>query len=154
LTAAQPRARDTLSRALAQSVSGKAPAATCRHSIALPDAEGAGFVASILPLEWESARNPLASLPGAAALIIQNPADAATAPVEALAELYGLTGAESRVLEHISRGQAPQDAADELGVSLTTVKTHLQKIFAKTDTTRQAELIQLVARATPPVRVR
>lgn len=73
-------------------------------------------------------------------------------PAEALAELYGLTLAESRVLEHIGQGETPQEAAERLGISLTTVKTHLQRIFAKTETTRQADLVRLVTRATPPVR--
>jgi DNA-binding CsgD family transcriptional regulator len=39
-----------------------------------------------------------------------------------------------------------------LGVTLTTVKTHLQKVFAKTETARQAELVQLVTRMSPPLR--
>jgi DNA-binding CsgD family transcriptional regulator len=154
LTAVQPRARDTLSRALAQSVDGKAPPATGRHSIALPDADGAGLVANVLPLEWRDGKNPFASLPGAAAVIVQDPAEPARLPTQALAELYGLTPAESRVIEHIAHGQTPQHAADELGVNLTTVKTHLQKIFAKTNTARQADLVQLLARATPPLRNR
>jgi DNA-binding CsgD family transcriptional regulator len=87
-------------------------------------------------------------------VIVQDPAEPARLPTQALAELYGLTPAESRVIEHIAHGQTPQHAADELGVNLTTVKTHLQKIFAKTNTARQADLVQLLARATPPLRNR
>jgi DNA-binding CsgD family transcriptional regulator len=56
------------------------------------------------------------------------------------------------VLEHIAGGEPPQETADELGISITTVKTHLQKIFAKTDTGRQADLIQLLQRHTSPLR--
>lgn len=91
-------------------------------------------------------------MPGAAAVIVQDPGETAPMPAEALAELYGLTLAESRVLEHIGQGETPQEAAERLGISLTTVKTHLQRIFAKTETTRQADLVRLVTRATPPVR--
>ncbi len=152
LAAVQPRARESFSRALSLSVEGKAPPTTGRHFIALPGAEGAGFVANILPLQWHQGRNPLPSLPGAAAVIVQDPAASAEIPTEALAELYGLTRAEGRVLELIARGQTPQDAADVLGVTLTTVKTHLQKVFAKTETARQAELVQLVTRMSPPLR--
>ena len=112
------------------------------------------LVASVLPLEWRDGKNPLSSLPGAAAVIVQDPAEPVRVPTEALAELYGLTPAEGRVIEHIAHGQAPQQIADELGVTLTTVKTHLQKIFAKTNTARQADLVQLITRATPPVRDR
>jgi DNA-binding CsgD family transcriptional regulator len=152
LAAVQPKARESLSRALSLSTEGKAPPTTGRHFIALPDAEGGGIVASILPLEWRSGRNPLSQLPGSAAVILQDPGASMQIPTEALSDLYGLTRAEARVLEHIVRGQTPQDAADELGVTLNTVKTHLQNLFAKTNTTRQAELAQLVAKTTPPIR--
>lgn len=152
LTAAVPRARAPLARALAESLAGKAPATAGRHAIAIPAEEGGGLVASVLPLEWQAGRNPLAALPGAAAVIVQDPGETAPMPAEALAELYGLTLAESRVLEHIGQGETPQEAAERLGVSLTTVKTHLQRIFAKTETARQADLVRLVTRATPPIR--
>lgn len=152
LVAVRPHSRDALSHALAQSMAGTAPLATGQHAIALPDEEGAGLIANILPLEWRSGRNPLAALPGATAVIIQNPANSAAPPMEAFATLYGLTPAEQRVLEHIAAGQPPQEAADHLGTSITTVKTHLQKIFAKTNTGRQADLIHLVARSTSPLK--
>jgi DNA-binding CsgD family transcriptional regulator len=153
LAAVQPKARESLSRALSLSIEGKAPSTTGRHFIALPGHEGGGLVANIMPLQWHQARNPLESLPGATAVIVQDPAESSDLPTEALAELYGLTRAEGRVLELIARGQTPQDAADALGVTLTTVKTHLQKVFAKTETARQAELVQLVTRMAPPLRM-
>jgi DNA-binding CsgD family transcriptional regulator len=152
LVAVRADARDALSRALAQSVAGKAPLATGQHAIPLPNGEGSGLIANVLPLEWRSGRNPLASLPGATAVIIQNPDHSAAPPMEAFAGLYGLTTAERKVLEHIADGKPPQETADHLGVSVTTVKTHLQKIFEKTNTGRQADLIHLVARSTPPLR--
>jgi DNA-binding CsgD family transcriptional regulator len=154
LVATQSRARDRLSQALAQSVAGKAPLSTGQHAIALPGEEGGGFVANVLPLQWKNGRNPLASLPGAAAVFVQDPAEAAMPHTQAFAALYGLSGAEERVLEHIVRGQTPQEAADELGVSLATTKTHLQKLFAKTNTGRQAALVQLFERSRPPVKTR
>ena len=152
LVANRPNARDALSRALDHSIAGKAPAASGQYAIALPDEDGAGLIANVLPLEWRDGRNPLAALPGAAAVIIQDPARAAAPPMEAFAELYGLTSAERKVLEHVAEGQPPQETADRLGISLTTVKTHLQKIFAKTNTGRQADLINLVAKSTAPLK--
>ena len=83
---------------------------------------------------------------------MQDPAVPAAPPLSAFAELYGLTATETRVLDHLARGRTPQEAADVLGVGLTTVKTHLQKLFAKTGTGRQTELVQLLARSTPPLR--
>ncbi|MFO1111132.1 MAG: LuxR C-terminal-related transcriptional regulator [Bradyrhizobium sp.] len=152
LIAARADSRDALSSAIAQSVSGRAPASTGQYSVPLPDDEGAGLIANVLPLQWRDGRNPLGSLPGAAAVIIQNPAESPKPPLEALAKLYGLTASEQKVLELIAEGAAPQEAADRLSVSLTTVKTHLQHVFAKTGTGRQADLVRLVAQATAPIR--
>jgi DNA-binding CsgD family transcriptional regulator len=63
-----------------------------------------------------------------------------------------LTLAERRVLRTVAQGLGPQDAADELGVTLATVRTHLQNLFAKTGTARQADLLRLLMTATPPVK--
>jgi DNA-binding CsgD family transcriptional regulator len=154
LVAARAGARDALSHALAQSVAGNAPSTTGQHAVALPDEEGSGLIANVLPLEWRDGRNPLASLPGVAAVIIQNPVDFAAPPMEAFAGLYGLSSAERKVLEHIADGKPPQETADHLGISVNTVKTHLQKIFAKTNTGRQADLIHLVTRSTAPLKAK
>src|SRR4051812_26093404 len=84
----------------------------------------------------------------------QNPSDGAAPPMEAIALLYGLTTAERNVLEHIAESHSPQETADHLGVSVNTVKTHLQKIFAKTGTARQADLVRLIARSTAPLKAK
>jgi DNA-binding CsgD family transcriptional regulator len=154
LTASRSDARDALSRILSQSAAGKAPLATGQHSIPLPKEDGAGLIASVLPLEWRLAKNPLSALPGSAAVFIQDPSEPAPAPTKAFSALYGLTTSEQKVLEHITRGKAPQETAIDLGISVTTVKTHLQKIFAKTNTGRQADLMQLFARSTAPLRAK
>jgi DNA-binding CsgD family transcriptional regulator len=39
--------------------------------------------------------------------------------------------------------------AEELSVSVTTVKTHLRHVFEKTGTHRQAELVRLVLSLVP-----
>jgi DNA-binding CsgD family transcriptional regulator len=44
----------------------------------------------------------------------------------------------------IARGAGLQAAADELEVSLTTARTHLQHAFEKTETRRQTELVGLI----------
>ena len=61
-------------------------------------------------------------------------------------------GVIRNVLEHVADSRSPQETADRLGVSVNTVKTHLQKIFAKTNTARQADLVRLVARSTAPLK--
>ena len=49
-------------------------------------------------------------------------------------------------------GLSAKQAADMLGISETTVKTHMQRIFEKTGTSKQTELIQLLKDFAPPVR--
>jgi DNA-binding CsgD family transcriptional regulator len=48
------------------------------------------------------------------------------------------------LLAIVQVGGVPE-VAEALGIGEATVKTHLQRLFAKTDTSRQAELVKLVA---------
>jgi regulatory LuxR family protein len=45
------------------------------------------------------------------------------------------------------------DVARSMGLAETTIKTHLARIFTKTGTKRQADLVRLVAAFTPPNKV-
>lgn len=65
---------------------------------------------------------------------------------EVLERLFGLTGAEARLAIRIGRGDTPADVAQETGVSMATVRSQLAAVFAKTQTSRQAELVALLAR--------
>jgi DNA-binding CsgD family transcriptional regulator/PAS domain-containing protein len=119
-------------------------------SIALPDAAG-NLVATILPLDTGK-RQDLTSGTYAAAFVVflQDAASTPTPPGAAIAELYGLTPAELRVLLAITQGHTAQAAAAILGVSLATVKTHVQHILHKTGTNRMADVVRLVAQASSP----
>jgi DNA-binding CsgD family transcriptional regulator len=64
--------------------------------------------------------------------------------LEALRRLYGLTNMEAEISLRVLDGTGLGPIADELSVSLSTVRTHLQHVFDKTDTHRQAELIRLL----------
>jgi DNA-binding CsgD family transcriptional regulator len=63
-----------------------------------------------------------------------------------LARMFGLTGAEMNLASAIATGSAPADLARQRHVSQATVRSQLAKIFAKTHTRRQAELVALLAR--------
>jgi DNA-binding CsgD family transcriptional regulator len=66
-------------------------------------------------------------------------------PPEAVANQFKLTSAEVRVLFAIVQIGGVPDVAPVLGVSEQTVKSHLHRIYEKTDTRRQADLVKLVA---------
>lgn len=67
--------------------------------------------------------------------------------IVALARIFGLTCAESRVLAHLAEDRTPNEIGAALGVSVTTVRTHLQSLFQKTGARRQPELIRLALTA-------
>jgi DNA-binding CsgD family transcriptional regulator len=81
----------------------------------------------------------------AAIVFVADPDSAPRTAQDQLRNLYRLTRAEAAVAMAIARGEGLQAAADELTISLTTARTHLQHVFEKTDTRRQAELVRLIA---------
>jgi len=56
--------------------------------------------------------------------------------------LYGFTGRERELLPLVISGKSNQQIADTLNISVTTVKTHLSKIFKKSDVNSRFELAQ------------
>ena len=65
--------------------------------------------------------------------------------------MYKLTPTELRaLLAIVDVGGVPEVAA-ALGVSVTTIKTHLSRLFEKTGVTRQADLVKLVAGFSTPL---
>jgi DNA-binding CsgD family transcriptional regulator/PAS domain-containing protein len=66
-----------------------------------------------------------------------------------LRRVYGLTNAEADVALRVLRGDGLKPICEELSLSMATVKTHLQHVFDKTDTHRQAELVRLLLTITP-----
>lgn len=82
---------------------------------------------------------------GPAYFVIANDPDLGIEPRnEALCRLYGLTPAEGRLTALIASGNQVQSSAELLGVSVSTVRTHLKHVFSKTETSSQAELIRLL----------
>lgn len=79
-----------------------------------------------------------------AAIFLHDPAAPASVDEVALSALYGLTGAECRLITFLLNGSTLQTAAKALGVSPNTARTHLKHVFMKTDTNRQTQLISLL----------
>ncbi|MGB3230862.1 MAG: helix-turn-helix transcriptional regulator [Mycobacterium sp.] len=84
-----------------------------------------------------------------ALIVIVDPGKVPEPSPEMLRRLFGLTAAEAAVALSIGRGAGLAAVADELCLTLATVKTHLQHIYAKTSTHRQAELVRLLLAVTP-----
>lgn len=67
----------------------------------------------------------------------------------AIAARYGLSNRETEVfLEQLARGRSLQAIADDLHVAYSTIKTHTNHIYAKTDVHSRQNLISLLEDST------
>lgn len=80
----------------------------------------------------------------AVAIFIHDPAAAPQSSAERLADLFGLTQTEARILAALSAGATVADVARQSGVAVSTVRHHLKQLFGKTGVNRQADLVRLV----------
>lgn len=85
-----------------------------------------------------------ASAPGAVRLRIDRVPEAD--PISTLARRYGFTPRETEIAVRLGEGKTLPEAADALGIGLTTARTHLMRMFDKTGTRTQLALALLVAR--------
>jgi DNA-binding CsgD family transcriptional regulator len=99
----------------------------------------------IIPLraetDWLMPRRP------AAMLFVTDPERGSDPDEATLRQSFGLTRMEAAVASQIMKGDGLKAAARRLGVSPTTVRTHLTAVFNKTGTRRQAELVRALLRA-------
>lgn len=80
-----------------------------------------------------------------AAIVISDPGRCVAPNIDRLRELYGLTRAESRVLGAVVQGEGGPRTAEDLGMSVNTLRRHLKSIFAKLHVERQSELVRVVS---------
>jgi DNA-binding CsgD family transcriptional regulator len=148
-----------ISSSLVSSVLGNAVAQAAlkesaleRRSIDVPvlRIDGTPAVIQVLPLRHRALRSGLEQRT-AAAVFVSNAADPPRLPADAMALLYDLTPAETRVFELVVEGRTPADIADLLALKLATVRTHLSRVFEKTGCARQSDLVGLASRLTLPV---
>jgi DNA-binding CsgD family transcriptional regulator len=65
--------------------------------------------------------------------------------LDVLGQLYGLTRAQADVARKLYAGYSVEETAEELDLSLNTVRTHLKQIFSKCEVQSQAELLHTLA---------
>jgi DNA-binding CsgD family transcriptional regulator len=132
---------------------GSGDAAVGIRGIAVPlkSRDGECYVAHVLPLTSGERRRAGTNYAAVAALFVHKAALDTPSPPEVIAKTFGLTPSELRVLLGIVEVGGVPETAIALGIAETTVKTHLHHLFAKTDTSRQAELVKLVAGFSNPL---
>jgi DNA-binding CsgD family transcriptional regulator len=94
------------------------------------------YVTHVLPLTSGARRNVGSALSAVAAIFVQKAALNVSTVPELIAAAHGITPAELAVLLAIIEVGGVPDVASLLGLSQTTIKTHLRSIFKKTNTRR------------------
>jgi DNA-binding CsgD family transcriptional regulator len=145
LTAVDPHAHKVLLEAFTASSGGDLAIGTRGIAVPLTPHAATPFVAHILPLTSGARRRSGALYSAVAAMFVRKASLDLPHPLEAIATTYKLTPAEMRVLMAIVQIGGVPEVASVLGISETTVKTHLQHLFEKTGSNRQADLVKLVA---------
>jgi DNA-binding CsgD family transcriptional regulator len=112
---------------------------------------GEHYVAHVLPLPLCARRRACGRQGAVAAVFVHKAALEARSPSSVIAKIFKLTPSELRVLLAIVQVGGVPETAEALGVAETTVKTHLQRLFGKTGTARQAELVKVVASFANPL---
>jgi len=117
--------------------------------VPVPQSDGDPAYVHVLPLMTGDTRSRLAPR-ASAALFVTAKDGGAGPPAEAIAALFDLSPAEIRVLQRLLAGRAPVETADDLGLAMPTVRSHLASIYAKTGTGRQSDIIRLAAQLISP----
>ena len=142
LQAATPRATRDLARVVARSIGQRVAGAAM-----LPRAPGLGNVnVVVVPLsthrdDWSLPRPP-------AAVALLRPPDAGGADHALLRSLFGLTPAEGELARDLLAGATVGEVARRTGRTAATLRTHLARLFDKTGTGRQVDLVRLLDQAT------
>jgi len=63
-----------------------------------------------------------------------------------LQSAYELTASEARICSLLANGERVEELSERLNIRPNTARTHIKRIFGKTGSTRQAELVKLVMR--------
>lgn len=135
-----------LQRCIAGALGGNGSGA--RHGNSLPCPRIGGLRPYVIHVVPFSSVPPDRRRPRALVIVV-DPERRAEPHREVLIRLFGLTRAEAEVALRVVRGEGLRPISDELTLSLATVKTHLQRVFMKTGTHRQAELVRLLLTVTP-----
>jgi DNA-binding CsgD family transcriptional regulator/PAS domain-containing protein len=85
-------------------------------------------------------------------MLLRQPQRDMQKPVFAATRVFGLTAAEAQVLGQVLAGHKLAAGAASLGVARSTAKSHLDAIYRKTNTHRQAELVSLALGLASPLR--
>ncbi len=151
LSARDPKAAAQLKDAIAKAAGGSVfDFARTGIAVPIPGAAGRDLAAWVLPLDAGLRTELAAPFSAIAAVFLRELGDASPFPGELFVKRYNITPAECRVLMTLTQGLNPREAADALGISEPTVRTHIQRLLAKTESAGQTDLMRLAVSAVAP----
>ncbi|MDP3823717.1 MAG: LuxR C-terminal-related transcriptional regulator [Burkholderiales bacterium] len=139
LQACMPNGAKTLLDALARVAEGK------RSLIELTAVEGPGLTLAVLPIKSEAMGRP-----PRAALLFARASVCESLMLRFFARSHGLTATEEHVLGILCQGFSAPQIAQQLNVAVSTVRSHVRSLCAKTRSSGVRELVNRVA-VLPPV---
>jgi DNA-binding CsgD family transcriptional regulator len=145
LAPADPEAAHALNEVLTVAGGGDAAVGVKGIAVPLTGRDGASYAAHVLPLTSGERQRAGARHAAVAAVFLRKATLETASLPETIARHYRLTATELRVLLAIVEVGGVPETAEALGIGEATVKTHLQRLFGKTRTNRQADLVKLVA---------
>jgi DNA-binding CsgD family transcriptional regulator/PAS domain-containing protein len=107
-------------------------------------------VAHVLPLGRRNERTQFHNR-AAAAIFVATPRTDPLPSIDAVAALFGLTSAEKHVATQAANGLVVSEIALARGVSVNTVRSQIDAIYAKTGQNSQLGLQKLILDLTPPL---
>jgi DNA-binding CsgD family transcriptional regulator len=152
LTAVDPRIGTRLPDVIASARDGDAAIGVTGIAVPLSSPPEQRWLAHILPLTSGARRRAGIEYSAVAAVFVHQASLEAPSSLATVSKLYGLTPGELRVLAAVVEVGGIAAVARIVGIAEATVKTHLQRLFAKTGTNRQIDLVKLVASYASPLR--
>ena len=150
LAACDPKVNQTLRDVFAAAGQGDSALGARGIAVPLTGKDGQRHVAHALPLTSGARRRAGVAYRAVAALFVRK-AELTMPRSEVIGKAFKLTPTELRVLLAIVEVGGVPEVAAALGVADTTIRTHVGRLFEKTGTARQADLVKLVAGYTTPL---
>jgi DNA-binding CsgD family transcriptional regulator/PAS domain-containing protein len=139
LGCAETRSARRLADAIEAATAAREPAGS---AVRVQRTGTSAYLVTVSPMVGETGR-------ARAVLIFRDPDADGAALADRLRSLFGLTRMEAAVAKDIGAGLSPPRIAANRGLRVSTVRSHLAALAAKTGLHRQSEIAALVASLTP-----
>lgn len=142
-------APSALDEAIDRAAAGDTAIGISGIGVPLVGANGERSAAYVLPIVGKDIRGDMGK--GHCAVFISQRGEQQPMAIEILRTVFDLSPTEARVTTLIAKGEGPAMIAESLAISINTVRSHLARAFAKTNTTDQTSLGALVNKLMPPI---